>query len=85
MRREERRESLTYKSFFIQTWPMGHIVYGGQLFTLKMNFWAQMVFESLFGPKGSRIDRMDISSSNQAQLSPRKAKVKSMIDAHERV
>ena len=38
MMREERGEPLTYKSFFIQTWPMGHIVCRGQLFILKMNF-----------------------------------------------
>ena len=44
MMREERREPLTYKRFFIQTYPMGHIVFGGgeggrgQLFTQKMIF-----------------------------------------------
>ena len=41
MMRERRVEPLTYKSFVIQTWPMGHIVCGRQLFTLKMNFLGQ--------------------------------------------
>ena len=42
MMREKKREPLTYKNFFIQKWPMDHIVCEGQLFTLKMNFLAQM-------------------------------------------
>ena len=45
MMREERGEPLTYKSFFIQTWPMGLIVCKGAIAYTKMNFWVQMVFE----------------------------------------
>ena len=63
-KREERREPLTYKSFFIQTWPMGHNVCGVIVYT-KNEF---------FGPKGSGMARMDILRSYRAQLSPRKPK-----------
>ena len=42
-----------------------------------------MVFEQLFGPKGSGIGRIDISSPNRAQ--PSRRKPKSMIDSHERI
>ena len=44
------------KSFFIQIWPMGHIVCGGQLLMLKM----------IFGLNGNGMSQINMSSPNRA-------------------